>query len=60
MAVVIVKWVIFNFILSAFTKCVDGEPEPFDYIVDCSACQAGNFSMVAFVSSPVCTFEWNW
>ena len=59
MAAVIVKWTALICVLSAFESCVEGTIGPFDYIVDCSACQAGNFSIIAFVyfsRIPICTF----
>ena len=51
MAMVIVKWtaLICLLLLSAFENSVEGTAGTFDYIVDCSACQAGNFSMFVFV-----------
>ena len=59
MAAVIVKWIILICVLSAFESVVEGTAGTFDYIVDCSACQAGNFSMIAFVyfsHFPISTF----
>ena len=59
MAAVILKWVALICVLSAFESSMEAAAGTFDYIVDCSACQAGNFSMIAFVyfsHIPICTF----